>query len=86
MLFNSDFAYTAYVRLAESQETYASNDPTALMSILDEYKEMFGEEDGVIGLVDNATGEIYYLRTYHEAFGHIITDEYKSDFFREYFE
>ena len=85
-MFNNNFSYTAYVRLAESQETYASNDPTALLSILDEYKEMFGEEDGAIGLVDNATGEILYLRIYYEAFGHVIIDEYKTDFFKEYFE
>lgn len=81
MLFNSNFHYTAYVITNESKETYESNDPTAIMAILDEYIEMFGEENGMIGLYDNSTGEIHFLKLHGYVF-----DTYKSEFFKEYFE
>ena len=86
MLFESNFHYTAYVLTNESKETYESNDPTAIMAILDEYIEMFGEENGMIGLYDNSTGEIHFLKLHEYVFDHYITDTYKSEFFKEYFE
>ena len=86
MLFNSNFRYTAYVITSESKETYESNDPTAIMAILDEYIEMFGEENGMIGLADNATKEILFLKLHENICGHLITDTYKSEIFKEYFE
>jgi len=86
MLFESNFHYTAYVLTNESKETYESNDPTAIMAILDEYIEMFGEENGMIGLADNSTGEIHFLKLHENICGHLITDTYKSEFFKEYFE
>lgn len=86
MLFDSNFRYTAYVITNDSKETYESNDPTAIKAILDEYVEMFGEENGMIGLVDNTTGEIHFLKLYVNICGHLITNTYKSEFFEEYFE
>ena len=86
MLFNSNFHYTAYVLTNESKETYESNDPTAIMAILDEYVEMFGEENSMIGLADNSTGEIHFLKLHENICGRLITDTYKSEFFKEYFE
>ena len=86
MLFNSNFHYTAYVITNESKETYESNDPTAIMAILDEYIEMFSMDNSIIGLVDNTTGEIHFLKHHEYAFGHLLNVIYKSEFFKEYFE
>lgn len=91
MLFNSNFRYTAYVITNNSKETYESNDPTAIKAILDEYieifsVEIFNEENSTIGLIDNSTGEIHFLKLHEYVFDHLITDTYKSEFFKEYFE
>lgn len=86
MLFNSNFRYTACVITNESKETYESNDPTAIMAILDEYVEVFGEENGMIGLTDNVTKEVLFLKLHEIISGHLITDTYKSEIFKEYFE
>lgn len=86
MVLNSNFRYTAYVASDDLEETYASNDPNAIIDILDEYGEMFGEENSVIGMIDNTTGEVHFLKTNREIAGYSVTDIYKSEFFKEYFE
>lgn len=86
MVLNSNFRYTAYVTIDDLEETYASNDPNAIIDILDEYGEMFGEENSVIGMIDNTTGEVHFLKTNREITGYSVTDIYKSEFFKEYFE
>lgn len=86
MVLNSNFRYTAYVTTDDLEETYASNDPNAIINILNEYNKIFGEENSVIGIIDNTTGEVYFLRTNREISGYSVTDIYKSEFFKEYFE
>ena len=86
MVLNSNFRYTAYVTTNDLEETYASNDSNAIIDILDEYGEMFGEENSVIGMIDNTTGEVYFLRTNRKMSGYSVIDIYKSELFKEYFE
>ena len=86
MVLNSNFRYTAYVATDDLEETYASNDPNAIINILNEYNKIFGEENSVIGIIDNTTGEVHFLKTNREITGYSVTDIYKSEFFKEYFE